>query len=366
MSNEKATEVMPHASDPLILHHLDSPSLVLVSQLLDGHNYGQWSCSMCIALSAKNKLGFIDGSIKSPAIIDAKYSIWHRCNGMVLSWIWQSVQGNIACSILYCKSASAAWKDLEDRFSQGNDSKIYQIRQEIVEHRQGQLSVSYYYTKLKALWDELASYHELIACECEGSKIHAEMEEKEKVMQFLMGLNESYSTIRGSILMISPLLDTQRVHGLVLQHECQIDVANRREHAAHAMQTSRSTTPKGGSGVNSSNSSKTFKCSYCDGGHLVERCFFLIGFSEGHKWHGKNVQPKNKRTNPTSNNVEGLQLLATNVDTTKASTSNNPMFITEEYNQLMALLRNKNGKDQPLTHATGHGYEEDDWPGQAF
>ncbi|KAM1354450.1 hypothetical protein PS2_028584 [Malus domestica] len=182
-------QMIPHVSDPLILHHSDSPSLVLVSQLLDGHNYGQWSRSMRIALSAKNKLGFVDGSIKNPATTDAKYSIWQRCNDMVLSWIWQSVQGNIAHNILYCKTATAAWRDLEDRFSQGNDSRIYQIRQEIVKHRQGKLSVSDYYTKLKALWDELASYHEPIACECEGSKAHADREEKERVMQFLMGLN---------------------------------------------------------------------------------------------------------------------------------------------------------------------------------
>ncbi|KAM2212439.1 hypothetical protein ACFX1S_022740 [Malus domestica] len=111
---------------------------------------------MRIALSAKNKIGFIDGSLKSPASTDAKYPIWQRCNDMALSWIWQSVQGNIACSILYCKSASAAWKDLEDRLSQGNNSRIYQIRQ-------GQQSVSDYYTKLKALWDELGSYYEPIA-----------------------------------------------------------------------------------------------------------------------------------------------------------------------------------------------------------
>ncbi|KAM1978919.1 hypothetical protein TB1_014502 [Malus domestica] len=107
-------QMIPHVSDPLTLHHSDSPSLVLVSQLLDGHNYGQWSRSMRIALSAKNKLGFVDGSIKNPATTDAKYSIWQRCNDMVLSWIWQSVQGNIAHSILYCKTATAAWRDLED------------------------------------------------------------------------------------------------------------------------------------------------------------------------------------------------------------------------------------------------------------
>ncbi|TQE05251.1 hypothetical protein C1H46_009108 [Malus baccata] len=220
-------------------------------------------------------------------------------------------------------------KDLEVRFSQGNDSRIYQIRQEIVEQRQGQLSVSDYYTQLRALWDELASYYEPIAYDCEGSKTRVAREETEKVMQFLMGLNETYSTLRGSILMMNPLPDTRCVHRLVLQHERQMDVANHREPTAHVMHTHRSTTLKGGSAPGSSSSRKASKCSYCDGSHSVERCYFLIGFPEGHKWHGKHVLPRNKHLNPTAHNVEVPQSQATHTDATKATSSNGPTFTTE-------------------------------------
>ncbi|KAL9365020.1 hypothetical protein Peur_042893 [Populus x canadensis] len=58
-------------------------------------------------------------------------------------------------------------------------------------------------------------------------------------MQLLMGLNEPYSTMHDSILMMSPIPDTRRVHGLTLQHERQMDVANR-QITSHAMQISRS------------------------------------------------------------------------------------------------------------------------------
>ena len=53
-------------SDPLTLHHSDTPGLTLVNTLLKGNNYGQWSRSMRLSLSAKNKLGLIDGTIKAP------------------------------------------------------------------------------------------------------------------------------------------------------------------------------------------------------------------------------------------------------------------------------------------------------------
>lgn len=97
------TEAVLNTSDPLPFHHSDSSNLVLVSKLLEWHNYGQWCHSMRIPLSAKNKLESIDGSIKAPATTDAKFPIWRRCNDMVLLWTLQSVHGTIVGSKLYCK-----------------------------------------------------------------------------------------------------------------------------------------------------------------------------------------------------------------------------------------------------------------------
>lgn len=80
----------------------------------------------------------------------------------------------------------------------------------------------------------------------------------------------------------------------------------------------------------------------------------MIGFPVGHKWHGKNVKPKNKKA------------AIHNIEMKKESTNGSPMFTVEEYKHIMAMLHNKNGNDQPLANATGRGNEEDDWPGQAF
>ncbi|XP_016650537.1 PREDICTED: uncharacterized protein LOC103336587 [Prunus mume] len=197
---------------------------------------------MHLSLSAKNKLGLVDGSVKASSSNDPKFSIWQRCNDMVLSWILHSLHPDIASNVLYAKTAAAVWTNLRDRFSQSKDARIYQIRQEIVECRQGTQTISIYYTKLKALWDELASYQEPFICDCEGLKNLAEREEKERVMQFLMGLSNTYSTVRGSILMMNPLPDTRKVHGLVLQHERQLEVTSKHDNLVtpHVMQTGRS------------------------------------------------------------------------------------------------------------------------------
>jgi hypothetical protein len=54
-------------SSPYHLHHGNSPGTVLVSQLLDGDNYHTWSRSMVMALTAKNKLSFLNDSLSKPS-----------------------------------------------------------------------------------------------------------------------------------------------------------------------------------------------------------------------------------------------------------------------------------------------------------
>lgn len=73
--------VEENPSNPFYLHHGDSPGSILVSQPLIGDNYHIWSRSMIIALTAKNKIGFIDGTLVKPS--NPSY---------VLSHTWSSVK----------------------------------------------------------------------------------------------------------------------------------------------------------------------------------------------------------------------------------------------------------------------------------
>ena len=65
-------------SYPFFIHLSSHPEMILVSKPLNGENYKTWSRSMKISLSAKNKLGFIDGSIKAPSQTTkpAKHALW--------------------------------------------------------------------------------------------------------------------------------------------------------------------------------------------------------------------------------------------------------------------------------------------------
>jgi len=61
----------PHSF--LYCHPSENPTISLVSPVLESHNYHSWSKSFFTALSAKNKMEFIDGTASEPAKIDPIY-----------------------------------------------------------------------------------------------------------------------------------------------------------------------------------------------------------------------------------------------------------------------------------------------------
>lgn len=67
------------------------------------------------------------------------------------------------------------------------------------------MSIAVYYTKLKQLWDEL-HYVEAIPSYTYGSvKIAIEVHNSDKLIQFLMGLNDIYDQVGSQILLLDLL-----------------------------------------------------------------------------------------------------------------------------------------------------------------
>ena len=72
---------MEDPCSPFFLHHGESPGAILVAQALTEDNYPIWARAMRMALDAKSKLGFVDGSITaSMAITPLEKQAWSKCN----------------------------------------------------------------------------------------------------------------------------------------------------------------------------------------------------------------------------------------------------------------------------------------------
>ncbi|KAF7112856.1 hypothetical protein RHSIM_RhsimUnG0185000 [Rhododendron simsii] len=224
--NEKGSgsnDALGSINDPFFIPHSDSPTAVLVSPLLSGDNYGTWLRAMTMALRAKNKLGFVDGTIEIPKEANMLRQ-WERCNDLVSSWILNSTETAIRGSILYAETAREVWLDLHDRFTQTNASKVYQLKQAIGKTTQEDTSVSSYFTRMKALWDELSSLSTVQPCTCGHGKANAALHQQDRAMEFLQGLHEHYSNLRSQILLMEPFPSAAKIYALVRQEEKQQEI----------------------------------------------------------------------------------------------------------------------------------------------
>lgn len=87
----------------------------IIKDVFQGVGYGDWRRSMVIALSSnKNELGFVDGTI--PKLNFAKEKAWERVNSMAIRWLLAVLDQSIARSVLWYKTTSEIWNELEERY----------------------------------------------------------------------------------------------------------------------------------------------------------------------------------------------------------------------------------------------------------
>ncbi|XP_019265999.1 PREDICTED: uncharacterized protein LOC109243507 [Nicotiana attenuata] len=315
-------------TSPLYMHPSESARTTLVPVVFDGTGHRSWRRGVLRALSVKNKVGFINGKCKKPKIDEVTYDQWARCDDMVTSWILNSLSEDLADSLQYVNDAKELWQELEDRYDQTNGAKLYQLQKEINDLSQGTLDITGYYTKMKRLWEELNTLNAHAQCNCQcicGAKANMQKAEQDhKLIQFLMGLNEVYTVVRGIILMMNPLPNIAQDFSILIQEEKQ------RERG-------------GNTGENSYNSNKSgypsartrMFCDYCKRpGHTRDICYRIHGFPQDFKFtKGRNVASAanvhvDSEEMEGGNQSQGLQSLT-----------------KEQYNQLLNLLEKFPGRN---------------------
>ncbi|XP_057787111.1 uncharacterized protein LOC131004437 [Salvia miltiorrhiza] len=303
----------PHEdpTHPFYLSHSDNPGVQLVTQQLTGSNYSSWFRSMTTTLLVKNKLAFVDGSIERPHPNENLYPQWMRCNIMVVSWLRNSVNSEISASIMYIDDAHLIWNDLRDRFSQGNMARVCQLKQQLLNLRQGSEDVGSYFTKLQILWDEYRDFQPTRWCTCDTCRCHSskkwsEYQMQECSMQFLIGLNPSFAQIRSQIISMIPFPSLSRIFAMVLQEECQRSI----EFVPQAPQIN---TENSGSMINATGYAKgrgakgKFLCTKCGKtNHTVDKCFEIIGYPPGNgRGRGKTQSDSGRFVNQVSGDESG-------------------------------------------------------------
>ncbi|CAL1369473.1 unnamed protein product [Linum trigynum] len=262
---------------PYYISSGDSSTTQLVSIVLTGPNYHSWERSMRFGLLSKNKLAFIDPAVPTPPPGDPLYTAWQQCDTMVLGWIIRSLAPDIGQSVLWLNSAVEVWRDLSEHFSITDLVRIADLQDEVFTLKQGSMSVSEFFTKLRVLWDELMTYLPIRSCSCVPKCSCAEYARSDKIIRFLRGLGEDFESARSSILLMDPLPPINKVFSTIVQFERQ-----------NRISTTVSSNPLACAVQNNQykghNQSKRPVCSFCGlTGHTIDKCFKKHGYPPGYK-----------------------------------------------------------------------------------
>lgn len=308
--------------DPYTILPQDNPSFQLVSHPLDHSNYRSWSKAMTMALLGKNKFGFVDGSIPKPAADSPNFVAWQRNNNIVASWLLNSLSKEMQIRVLHCSNAANIWEDLRQRFERKNGPRIFQLKRELLTLvlQQGSLSVSAYYTKLKSLWESLIGMRPAHLCTCGGIQPWVDHLQTEYVMRFLMGLNDSFSSIRGQIVSADSVPPMTKVFSLIIQDETQKEVGTA---SAPSADTHTFVVRKVDDNKNKGFKKDRPTHAHCGiAGHSKDKCYKLHGYPSNYK---KLKSPQTDVVNQVSNGPD----------------SSHFQFTAQQYSQLMNLLQSQ-------------------------
>ena len=193
---------------------------------------------------------------------------------MVVAWLYNVIDKTLHGSVAYAEKASEIWTDLKERYSQGNEIRVHQLKREINLATQDNMNVTEYFTKLKTLWDELGAYQQIPLCSCSKDSSLSKFQEREKVHQFLLGLDsDQFGTVRSNILTMEPLPNLNKVYSMVLREESQQKVSNVPDNRA----TMEAAAFKA-LAISRSKPQTRPKCGYCQKlGHTQHQYYELIG-----------------------------------------------------------------------------------------
>ncbi|KAJ9538193.1 hypothetical protein OSB04_030926 [Centaurea solstitialis] len=222
------------------------------------------------------------------------------------------MERDIRNSVKYAKTATEIWNDLEERFGKESAPKAYELKQQLTTTRQDGSSVSAYYTKLRSIWDEMESVLPTPKCSCDGcscklGKRLEELKEKERVYEFLMGLDDQFAVIKTQVLAMKPTPNLRTTYHLVAEDEQQrlIASAKRPSQEATAFQASHQgrrdtnrnfqTEKTWQKTERNIQNNKSEHCSFCGrDGHNRDGCFKRIGYPEWWPGNGKKERSKPK------------------------------------------------------------------------
>ncbi|GAV59563.1 UBN2_3 domain-containing protein [Cephalotus follicularis] len=149
-----------------------------------------------IYVRANKLVGYLTGTTTRPVKADDEEK-WLYEDALVMFWLLHSIEPALSPQYMMMESAKDMWDAISRQYSQKNNyAQAYEIRKESREMSQGGLSLVAYYSNLSHLWLQLDAYHNYRPSIPTELVTFQKDIEKERVYDFLAGLNPYYDQVR--------------------------------------------------------------------------------------------------------------------------------------------------------------------------
>lgn len=112
-----------------------------------------------------------------------------------------TVAPEMMTSIVYASSLKRMWEDFKERFDKSNLTRIFYLWKDISVLSQGTDFVTSYYSMMRDISDEIDVMVPSPSCDCETKMPYIEYLKQQRLLKFLIGLNETFSQVRSYILL---------------------------------------------------------------------------------------------------------------------------------------------------------------------
>ncbi|KAM1703262.1 hypothetical protein ACFXTN_026308 [Malus domestica] len=277
---------------------------------LNDTNFKVWSKMMEVHAAGLGKHGYLTGKISVVEEDSPGYTKWVTEDAIVLGWLLKTKEPYLLSLFIDLPTAKDIWESATQMFYDGSDeSQYYELRCKATWTRQDGRPVNLYFTELKGVWQDLDKRRSIKMVCAADLRTRKEEFSKDRVYDFLAGLDNGFDQVRSEILRIKPIPGIEKCFSLV-QREAQRKTTMLGTKATTAspfmamvtkspspsMRPPPTGTPRPTRTQEDIDKDK-LHCNHCNGKrHTEATCFELHGYPEWYWELKKQLKAKGKRT----------------------------------------------------------------------
>ncbi|KAL4297144.1 hypothetical protein GQ457_12G028170 [Hibiscus cannabinus] len=276
---------------------------------------------------------------QKPNSTDPGYEKWIQENSMVMSWLTNTMTPSIGGNFLLYTTAKDIWDAAKETYSNSdNVAELFRIECQAANLKQEGMDVTIYYNTMTRFWQQIDLYESSDWTNAADAALYKKKVDQKRIFQFLNGLHKGLDDVKGRILSTKPLPSVREVFSEVRREESRRCIM-----LPDPINTDGSALLTHTSSANTQRGNKPW-CDHCKRvGHVRDTCWKLHGKPANWKPQKMRQQKTTPAANATSTTspatlssqqIEDLQKLLTQIKLTPDSSGNNEPILTSQHDPI--------------------------------